>query len=48
MVRKTGIKNGCLAQTEMKTPEFERLFFHGFLKRPKGALKKALEKKDFE
>jgi len=43
-----GIKNGCLAQTEMETPEFWILFFHDFLKRPKGALKKVLEKKNIE
>jgi hypothetical protein len=32
----------------METPEFQILFFHVLLKRPKEALKKALEKKDLE
>jgi hypothetical protein len=39
---------GVLAQTGMETPEFEKLFFLVFAKRPKEALENALEKKIFE
>jgi hypothetical protein len=38
---------GCLAQTEMETPEFKKLFFLVFSKRAAGALENAIEKKDF-
>jgi len=38
---------GVLAQTEMKTPEFKKLFFLVFAKRPKEALENAIEKKFF-
>ena len=39
--------SGFLAQTEMETPQFKKLFFLVFSKRPTGALENALEKKIF-
>jgi len=37
-----------LAQTEMETPQFKKLFFLVVSKRPKEALENTIEKKIFE